>query len=144
MSRVTGVDEVILQLRNLAETVPDKARKTLHRGADEIVKLAKLQAPVDKHNLEDSIHKEVKYEDNRRLAIDVVAGGEVNGVDVDQYAAMIHEHYSSMKPGKNTIAKMAANPGVIVGEKFLERAYEKIEEKLNKDMIFDVSKDVKL
>jgi len=140
--KVTGVDEVILQLRNIAEKVPDHARRTMHNVSDKIVELAQLQAPVDKHNLEQSIHKEVFTEDNRRLAIDIKAGGEVNGVNVDEYAVQIHENYSDMKPGKGTLAKMAANPGVQIGEKFLERAYDKYEDKLEKMMIADISKDV--
>jgi hypothetical protein len=143
-AEITGVPEVMLALRNLAETVPDKARKTMHRNADKIVELARLQAPVDKHNLEDSIHKEIGYDDARRLQIDIIAGGEVNGVNVEDYVALIHENYSSMKPGPGTVAKMTSNPGVLIGEKFLTRAYDKYEAKLNADMIQDVLKDVKL
>jgi hypothetical protein len=58
------------------------------------------------------------------MAVDIVVGGEVRGVDVDQYAMLIHENYRGMNPGKGTLAKQAANPGRIVGEKFLERAVD--------------------
>jgi hypothetical protein len=138
---VIGAEEVMLALRNLAKVVPDHARRTMHNVADKIVDLAKQQAPVDLHNLEDSIHKEVSYNDQRRLQIDIIAGGVVNGVDVGEYVTRIHEDYSSMNPGKGTIAKRAANPGVHVGEKFLERAYDFYERKLNKMMIEAVDVD---
>jgi hypothetical protein len=117
-----GCDELMAQLRYVAGKVPDNARKVMHRQADKVVKLAQLYAPFDDGELEESIHKEVGHEDNNRLAIDIVAGGIVNGVDVDTYAAEMEENYESMKPGPGTIAKREANPGVYVGGKFLERA----------------------
>jgi hypothetical protein len=107
----------------------------MDRGADKIVKEAQLNAPVDKHNLEDAIHKEKSYEDRGRMRVEIVVGGEVRGVDVDRYAMMVHENYEGMLravrkdgsqggPGPGTLAKRAANPGRYVGEKFLERAVD--------------------
>lgn len=133
-----GIEAVILRLRNLAQTVPDNARKVMHRGADRIVKEAKLNVPVDTHNLEESIRKEVDYGFRGRLKIDITCGGEVNGVNVDQYAVIVHENYEGMLkhgPGPGTLAKMAANPGRIIGSKFLERALEAERDKLNRAMI---------
>ena len=134
--RLEGTAELLASLRNISDKVSSTARKTMHRGADRIVKRAKLYAPVDTGALVDSIHKEVGYDDqNRRLEIDIVAGGEVDGVDVDAYVLEIHENYESMKPGKNTLAKMAANPGVLIGSKFLERAVDEEREKLEREVI---------
>ncbi|WP_062120532.1 HK97 gp10 family phage protein [Aureimonas sp. AU40] len=124
-SRVRGAEALAVELRQIAERVADTSRKQLRRGADEIVKEARLNAPVDEGNLEESIRIEREYEPGRgRLKIDVVAGGEVNGVNVEQYALYVHENYSSMQPGPKTLAKQQANPSRIVGEKFLERAAE--------------------
>ena len=119
---VKGADELIAQFRYLAHKIPDTARKQMHRGADKVVQEAQLNAPVEKHNLEKAIHKEVSYGERGRLQIDIVVGGEINGINVDQYALEIHEHYESYTPSKETLAKRQANPGRYVGEKFLERA----------------------
>lgn len=133
--RTGGAKELAALLRYVAEVVPDRSRKVMHRGADKIVEEAKLNAPVDKHNLEESIRKEVSYEDSGRLKIDITAGGFVNGVNVDDYAVEVHEHYREDKPGKGTQAKRDALPGRHVGGQFLERAVEGIEPKLNAAVI---------
>lgn len=140
---ISGVDQLVAQLRNMAVKVPETARKTMHRGADKIVEEAKLNAPVDKHNLEASIKKEVSYGDHGRLQIDIVVGGVVNGVDVDQYAMLVHENYESMTPGPGTIAKQKANPWRLVGGRFLERAVQKYREKLARDVILAVIQGIK-
>jgi hypothetical protein len=122
--KVYGCDELATLMKQLAGRVPQQGRKIMDRGADKIVKEAQLNAPVDKHNLEDAIHKEKSYEDRGRLRIEIVVGGEVRGVDVDRYAMLIHENYAGMKPGPGTLAKQSANPGRVIGEKFLERAVD--------------------
>ncbi len=134
-SKVTGFDEVAIGLRHAAQKVSDAARKQMHRSADKIVSEAKINAPEDKGNLAESIRKEISYDDKRRLQITIVAGGEVNGVDVDKYAILIHEHYESMKPGPKTLEKMAKYPEHIIGSRFLERAAAKVEARLKESMI---------
>lgn len=124
---------VAQELRHTGERVVENARKVMHRAAARIVKGAKLRAPVDEHNLEESIHIEKTYGERGRLQIDVVAGGFVNGRDVDEYAVIMHE--SDYKLGKGSQAKQDANPGVQVGSKFLERAAEVEEEVLDRVMI---------
>lgn len=134
--KASGFDGVLAMLRNVAEIVPANARKAMHRGADFIVKEAKLNAPVDKHNLEESIHKEATYTGRRgRLSIILAAGGTVNGVNVDNYVMEVHENYDSRRPGPRTLDKMAANPGRKIGAKFLERAVRDAEDKLRKQII---------
>jgi hypothetical protein len=123
--KVSGISQTVAGLKHLGERVPDNARKAMHRLADNIVKDAKLFTPVDEHNLEESIRKEVTYGYRGRLQIEIVAGGMVNGVNVDQYVARIHENYEALNPGSGTIAKRNANPGVYIGEKFLSRAMTK-------------------
>lgn len=126
---VYGAEALVALLRNVAVKVPDHARRTMHRGADLIVERAQLFTPVETHALEQSIHKEVGFEGNRRLTIDVVAG---EGLD---YASLIHENYESMHPGPGTIAKREANPGVYIGEHFLTRAVDEQAPKLEKMVI---------
>lgn len=139
--RVRGANELMAQLRYTGERVLDKARKTMHRQADKIVEEARLNAPVDKHNLEQSIRKEVSYGVRGRLQIDIVAGGFINGVNVDLYVMEVHENYASMGVGPGTAAKRAANPGRYIGEKFLDRAVKARRDKLNAAMIDAVNKE---
>lgn len=132
---VHGAGDIVARFRNLAEKVPENARKTMHRSADRVVVEAKLNAPVDDHELEDSIRKEIGYSAKRRLQVDIVVGGIVRGVDVSRYAAEIHENYESKNPGPNTLAKRAAHPGRYIGSKFLARAVNAERARLRADMI---------
>ena len=141
--KVSGLDELLVRLVYDTPRVKDNARKVMHRQSEAIKDRAVLYAPIDDGELEKSIHSEKSYEDNGRLTIAIVAGGIVDGVDVDKYAAEIHENYSSMKPGPGTIAKRLANPGVYIGEKFLARAAKDSEEKLTKAMIKSITTDLK-
>jgi len=141
--RVEGLDQLLITLQHGGEKVKDNARKVMKREADKIQERAVLYAPVDDGQLERSIHLEKGYEDNGRLMIAVVAGGMVDGINVDAYAAQIHENYESMKPGPNTIAKRDANPGVYVGGKFLDRAAKDSAEKLEKAIIKVVTDDLR-
>jgi hypothetical protein len=135
---ISGFEEIAVGLRHAADRVKDGARKQMHRSADKIVTAAKLYCPEDEGNLVASIRKEISYENRGRLQITVVCGGEINGVNVDQYAVIVHEHYEGMLvkgPGKNTLAKMAANPGVYIGSKFIERAADDNKPRLLESMI---------
>lgn len=131
---------VALRLRNIAVLVPEESRKQMHRAATNIAALAKLQAPEHTGALAGSIRIEKSYGARGRLQLDVVMGGPTlirdNGrlIDLDEYALEIHENYEQIHPtpGKNTQAKMAANPGVEIGSKFLTRAAEGQEERLSK------------
>jgi hypothetical protein len=57
------------------------------------------------------------------VTFDVVVGGTVNGVDVDAYAMRIHEGIGWSKLGPKSLLKQAGQ-SEIVGEKFLERAFD--------------------
>ena len=129
-----GFDSVLAKLRNVAEKVPATGRKTMHRGADKIVLIAKDMCPFDTGALEGSIHQELQYENHGRLAIDIVCGGMVEGVDVDQYAMRIHENYNEMNPGYGTILKQQ-RVDVKVGGKFLTRAVDSQKDRLSRDII---------
>jgi hypothetical protein len=142
--KTSGFDQLYAALNHAAERVSTSARKQMHRGADAIVKEARLNTPVDEHNLEESIKKDVNYGVRGRLQIQIVMGGFVNGVNVDEYAMEIHENYSQMGVGPGTIAKRLANPGRYVGEKFLERAVRDNEKKLTAAMILAVLREWRL
>lgn len=134
-AKIFGTEKVVVELQSIGTRVVDNARKMMHASSKRIVERAKLFAPVDDGELEASIHVERGLGENRRLQLTITAGGVVNGVNVDDYATLIHENYESMTPGPATLAKRAANPGIYVGEKFLERAAETEEETLASRMI---------
>ena len=133
--RVTGADRARVELRHNADRVRDNARGFMRRSADRIVEEAKILAPRDLYNLEEAIHIEKDYGTSGRLEIDIVAGGTVNGVNVDEYAAIIHENYEQIivedgnpERRQGTKEKQMQHPDKVIGSKFLERA-AKAEEK---------------
>lgn len=132
---VSGLDQIYAQINHAAARVTDGARKAMHRSADHIVREAKLNAPVDEHNLEESIRKEISYGFRGRLVINIIMGGMVNGVNVDNYAVFVHENYSSLQPGPKTRAKQEANPQRLVGEKFLARAVKDNRQRLERAVL---------
>jgi uncharacterized protein YdaL len=139
---IIGIGAARASLRSFATRVPDGARKQMHKSADKIVAEAKLNAPVDVGNLERSIRILKDYQaGNGRLMIDIIAGAQEaisrggTYMDVDQYAAIIHENYEQYTPGPRTLAKRAANPGRYIGSGFLTRAAADEEPKLQKQMI---------
>lgn len=142
--KIHGVKQLEIKLRHTADRVADSARKTMHRGAANILKEAQLNAPVDEHNLEKSLRIERTTGIRGRLELTIVMGGFVGNVNVDRYAVEVHEHYSSMGVGPGTQAKRLANPGRYIGEKFLERAAKDGEAKLLAAMISTVKKEWKI
>ena len=135
---------VELALRNVAEKVPQHAARTVRRAAARIVKRARNYVPEEEGDLMNSIRIEAELGVGRRLQIRVVAGGQevikANGrfVNLDQYAAIIHEHYEAILasgpeggPSKRTLEKMERFPGK-VGSGFLTRAAEEEGEALNR------------
>lgn len=151
--QVRNMDKVKLMLRNIAERVPDGARKQMHKSAEEIVRVAKIQTPRDWGNLEDAIKIIKSYGERGRLQIDIgiqPTGDEVgeNGpIDVNQYAAIIHENYEYVirknGPGKKTLRKMAQYPGYRIGSGFLTRAAMLEQKSLTKQMIAVIDAIVK-
>ena len=114
------------------------AYKTMVTQAEEIAALARRMAPVDEGDLEKAIEvEEIKGGRNAlgqfaksMVAIwvnpDIMTKGGLTG----DYAYLMHEHlsYGSLDLGYNlgekSRAKQAADPTVLVGGKYLERAIE--------------------
>lgn len=136
--KIEGLEDLRQILHNIAEKVPNNARGVMHRGADKIVERAKLFTPRDTGALEDAIHQESSYGYRGRLTIEIICGGGVNpktGQPVDDYAAEIHESYNDEHPGPGTVAKMNANPGVVIGDHFMTRALDEQAPKIEAAMI---------
>lgn len=124
-------------LRQGGERVVRRARETMKREADLIVKLAKSNAPVDKGDLEESIRAERTYEDNQRLQIAVIVGGVG---DVDSYALAMEEGLAPYGSGAFNLgprSREKAAAGNDVGGKYLERAWLEREEKIPENIFVD-------
>jgi hypothetical protein len=140
---------VVTGLHNLASRVPENARKTMRRAAERIVQKAKLYVPEETGLLMESIRLESSYGARGRLQINVVAGGpqqimrKGRMITLDQYAAIIHEHFDEMEPGDRTLEKQALNPGLDIGSGFLSRAAQEEQTKLGRDMIAAVTTTIK-
>lgn len=141
-------NSVVTGLHNIGIKVPENARKTMRRAAERIVINAKIYVPEDTGALMNSIRLESSYGTRGRLQINVVAGGQevinANGrmVNLDQYAAIIHETFNEMNAGTRTLQKMAANPGK-VGARFLSRAAAEEEGRLQNDMVVAITQTIK-
>lgn len=140
----TGFASVRTSLRSIGRRVPEAARKAMHRASVRIVKRAQLYVPEDTEALKNSIRIERSYGDRGRLQIDIVAGDAKTvrsgkEIDINQYAWIIHEHYGRMKPGGKTLAKQAANPSILVGERFMTRAARDEEQGLRNLLVQSVT-----
>lgn len=150
---IYGMGHAVSMLRSIGERVPDAARGQMKRSAQRIVELAQLYVPEDTGDLKKSIRIERSYGENGRLEIDIVAGDEtvmkLGGriINLDQYAALVHEAYERLVaphgPGPKTLAKMEANPGVHIGSHFLTRAGEDEEPKLEEKLVALIDKIVR-
>lgn len=146
--RVSGFAFVKAQMQNLAHRLPDSARGEMKRAANRIVKRARIYVPEDEGDLMDSIRIEKSYDQSRggRLVIGVIAGNETvvkaygRVVDLNQYAALVHEAYETEVayvngPGERTLEKMRQHPNAIIGSGFLSRAAEEEQPKLIESLI---------
>lgn len=148
--KAVGIGAVQLQFRNIALKVPENARKVMHRGAEKAAEMARKMTPEDTQALVDSIRVEAGYQQNSgRLYINVIVANKIvtlpsgRTLDLNTYALIIHETYSSMNPGDGTLAKMAANPDVIIGEGFMTRAADAVRPKIEQEMIQVVQQTIR-
>lgn len=148
---VSGMDALKVSLSNMAERSSRGARDELEQGAIDIKELARLYAPVDTTALEQSIllgseiHGFTEKRNGRNVyTVEVkmdLPNGHGNGV-VGDYADIVHEHYQIMHSGEETERKRAANPGVKIGEKFLERAMEDLDDEIRRKVEAKVSQGI--
>lgn len=148
--KVTGIDQVRAELRNTASTVRASAREAMKRAALRIRDEARINAPRDKWNLEEAIQIVRSVGDNGRLQLDIDIIPVIHGVNVAQYALIIHENYNSIivedgDPSRRqgTKEKQAQYPDHVIGEKFLERAADKESKTMAKYMIDVVTRATK-
>jgi len=148
---IKGVDQVRAELRHTSSRVVDTARGAMRRAALRIRDEARINAPRDKWNLEEAIQIVRTVGERGRLQLDIDIVPTINGVNVAQYALIIHENYNSIivEPNDNPMAragtkeKQAQYPDHVIGEKFLERAAEKEQQTLTKHLVSVVTSAIK-
>lgn len=139
MGNVTksGFNELTATLENIAERSSRGGREELLKGAESIKELAKVYAPRDLMNLENSIKRgELSGLFGRKAYTAYVdesmsAGGKKK---VGDYADIIHELYHNFQPGEETLKKMRDNPGVHIGGKYLERALDDLKPSIEENV----------
>lgn len=157
--KVTGLDKVVVQLRRVHHTVMRRVKATMQEAAGNMKEMAKDFAPVDKYRLEESIDVRPGRDERRYTQWTMTMGGVIDGVDVDQYATLMHENYEdiispepvdeygrvrregSIEKDKRVRAKYRGDPRAFVGGKFLERAADITRERIDK-RVLDVVTEV--
>tara|TARA_R100001086_G_scaffold249865_1_gene191431 strand:- start:667 stop:1110 length:444 start_codon:yes stop_codon:yes gene_type:complete len=140
MAMKIKVDTVTLLAREWGRGAPkvqDSIREELDEIGDLLVDEANKRAPFESGELEISHSYQVTKDGLDRWNLSVTAGGVVNGVNVNDYAIVIHEgrgsSWNNLGPG--SLAKNRKQKER-VGEKFLERALIDNEE-LIESVLFD-------
>jgi hypothetical protein len=122
-------------IRNDLERTNRAALKAMREGAEKVVDLARKQAPIDEGNLEEAItSEESRTGINGRTVIAVGVNEDVEvmhrpGKTVGDYATEMHEGLypgSKYDLGPRSQDKQRANPDIMVGGKFLERAVDEL------------------
>ena len=138
--KVFGLVEVDALLYRVTTEVPRGAAKGLRKTGEDMAALARRMAPVDHGFLEDAIKVDPpkgtpQPRDDRgrfmQKQIIVYVDGTMpayGNKTVGDYAYTIHEHQAPVGNlyalGKRSFEKQLADPGVIVGGGFMDRAAE--------------------
>lgn len=143
--RITGIDQIIAKLENVGDRTTRSARRELDKGAEAIRDLARLQAPVDEGNLEEAIDikKERTGPHGRKVVyVYVDEDHEAGNKTVGAYYIQMHEGIGWSSLGPKSIAKQLANPGIMVGRKYLERAVDRLEPIIHRRIADAVKKEL--
>jgi len=114
-------------VRQTCKVAKSEVLRAMRKESKIILEIAQMNAPVDLHNLEDAIKMEEIKVGRERTFIEISVGGFVNGRNVDEYAAIMHEGSYNLGP---ISARKALSLNRMVGRKFLERALEEHEQTL--------------
>lgn len=117
--KITNLTEVVMAFDLIDRNVNRECRDAMVAVVKKIVQDTKRFAPVDKHRLEKAVKLLPSRGNQYSLHMTIAVEGTVNGRDVDEYAAIVHE-YPWNKRGPLTRMK-----GPKAGPRYLTRAVEK-------------------
>lgn len=154
--KVTGIVDTENMLLNIDTTAKKRVRAALIKRAYGIRDLARKMAPVDTHGLEKGIKVRGDVAGARdqlgrftRVEVEVYIDMEAPVADrpgkkLGDYAYEMHEHltpYGRYKLGEKSRAKQSAQPDILVGGGFLERAAEFFDADLESELL-DIVRDL--
>lgn len=125
--RIKNKREVVLALQYVDKEVNHETRKAFMEAAELVKKTTVEYAPIDEGNLEESV-RIVRFGGNNqyRMRLTIAVGGMMNGRNVSEYAAYVHEYTWDMR-GPLTKAK-----GPKAGPRYLFRAMRDQEKEVQK------------
>lgn len=150
---VSGIINTQVMLAELGVTARRRVTAKLHQKALQIQNLAKQMAPIDDGNLEKAIKvfpestpaTRVRNALGQFARVDIYVYVDMDmpadeGKKVGDYAYIMHEHltpFGAYNLGPKSAAKQAGQ-SVMVGGKYLERAYAQLAE----ETLSEVSRDL--
>ena len=146
------IDTMSVGLTNTLTRTTGATRKVLSDGTEAVVKMARQMAPVDEGNLEEAIKSETTRSGIRGRNVHVVyvdEDAEISGRPgkrVGDYALLQHENLEPYGPwhlGPKSREKQSANPNVVVGGGYIERAAQEVTPDIMKAMTAALAKAVR-
>lgn len=140
--RVKGLGPTRLNMFRTEQKTTDAMLRFLRESAKFVEGEAKRRAPVDTGTLTEAITSnegDLDYQRNRRKTIDVYVDPEKLNLeehDGFDYSVKMHEDWS-YDLGPKSRDKQMSDPEVIVGQKYLENAFED-----NKKVIQEAAEEV--
>lgn len=157
--RITGLDAVSFMIERDGDKAYRASLKAMDTKADELLKEARNNAPVDKYNLEKAIiripergsgeTRKTRGADGRFKAYTVMVGvlkptitdkATGKAVNVEQYATIMEESDRAGQ-GSEENAKKRAKGGK-PGRKYMERAYHTVDPTVVPEMIRKVNESI--
>lgn len=137
-----------LHFSNVERSVRANAARSLERSANRIAKRAQSYTPIDTEDLMNSIRVVKKRGARGRNEFVVIMGdmiGAQRGIDIDQYALVVHEFYELWA---STIARRAeererGGPADKRGGHFMTRALADDRELATHDMIEVIARTIR-
>jgi hypothetical protein len=142
--KVEGVDALKFLIQQGGERAVKGAYKAMLEEAQEIVSLAKRQAPVDTGDLERSIKvKEIAAVRSSkgqfgRKSIEV--GVDATTGRLSEYYYIVHEYYQFLGPRSQE--KQNRDRSVFVGYKYLERAVDTVSKGMMRRIVTKVREEL--
>ncbi|MEO9497584.1 MAG: hypothetical protein ABJG42_24135 [Vibrio splendidus] len=137
------------KLFRIGEKVENGSLRVMRKNADEVLKLAKMNVPVEDFHVEDSIVlTEERSGQNRRIEITIGVDAAILRRVSDQefdYSVWLHEgqyNLGELSELKNEISR-SDDPRARVGNKYLERAIDAVRNSAIREIKKEVKKDIR-
>ncbi len=137
---MTVEDNVTAKLYRAGDRVEKHSVDVMRRYGDNVLKLSRLNVPVEDFHVEDSIVKtETRGGPNRRIEIQIgVDSARLRDLSGQEYDYSIWLHEGTYNLGELSEAKadisIGEDPRARVGNKFIERAVEAVTESALREM----------